>query len=146
MEGTGYSRKTLVLLIDDEEHFCYFVKVNLERTGRFVVLIARDGLHGIRLAQVNGPDLILLDINMPGIDGPATAERILEAENLRDIPLVFLSALVTKREVAARSGIIAGRQFIAKPVTSDRLIAAIDCVLSHTKNAECGETPLANGA
>ena len=86
MKGSGYSRKKIVLLIDDEEHFCYFVKANLEQTGRFVVLVATDGLHGIRLAQVNRPDIILLDINMPGLDGQATAERILETENIQDIP------------------------------------------------------------
>ena len=146
MESSGYSRKNVVLLIDDEEHFCYFVKANLEQTGRFVVLVAQDGLRGIRLAQVNKPDLILLDINMPLMDGPATAERILETENLRDIPLVFLSALVTKREVAARGGRIAGRQFIAKPVTADQLIGAINYVLSRRKNGVCGETPRSNGA
>jgi CheY-like chemotaxis protein len=135
-------RKTMVLLIDDEEHFCYFVKANLEQTGRFVVLVAKDGVRGIRLAQVNRPDLILLDINMPGMDGQATAERILETENLRDIPLVFLSALVTKREVAARGGIIAGRQFIAKPVKSDKLIGAINRLLAHKKDdAESRRSP-----
>jgi CheY-like chemotaxis protein len=131
MEGSGYSRKTMVLLIDDEEHFCYFVKANLERTGRFVVLIAKNGLHGIRSAQVNRPDIIFLDLNMPGLDGQATAERILEAENLHNIPLVFLSALVTKGEVSARGGMIAGRAFMAKPVTCDELIAEIDSLLSH---------------
>jgi DNA-binding response OmpR family regulator len=146
MEGNGYSRKRMVLLIDDEEHFCYFVKANLERTGQFVVLIATDGLHGIRLAQINRPDIILLDINMPGLDGQATAERILETENIHNIPLIFISALVTKNEVSARGGMIAGRTFMAKPVTCHELIAAIDSLLSHRKDDEFDGTPLPDGA
>jgi DNA-binding response OmpR family regulator len=145
MESSGYSRKKAVLLIDDEEHFRYFVKANLEQTGRFVVLAAKNGLDGIRLAKVNRPDLILLDINMPGLDGQATAERILETENIKDIPLVFLSALVTREEVRSRGCTIGGRQFIAKPVKCDELIAAIDCVLSESKDDACSEALCSNG-
>jgi CheY-like chemotaxis protein len=125
--------KKRVLLIDDEEHFCYFVKAHLEQTGRFEVLIAGNGLDGIRLAKLNTPDLILLDINMPVMDGPATAERILDDEQICDIPLLFLSALITKDEIEARGGSIAGREFIAKPVNCDELIAAIESRLSPNR-------------
>ncbi len=141
MKHSECSRKRLVLLIDDEEHFRYFVKANLEETGRFVVLLAASGLDGIRLAKVNRPDIILLDINMPGLDGGATAELILETENIQDIPLVFLSALVTRNEIKSRGCRIGGREFIAKPVRCEELIAAIECLLAGKKDDERGGEP-----
>ena len=134
MEAKGPCLKKRVLLIDDEEHFCYFLKVKLEQTGRFEVLIAGNGLDGIRLAKVNTPDLILLDVNMPVMDGPATAEQILDDEQIRDIPLLFLSGLVTKNEIEVRGGSIAGREFIVKPVRGDELIAAIESRLSRNRD------------
>jgi CheY-like chemotaxis protein len=134
MEAKGPYLKKRVLLIDDEKHFCYFVKAKLEQTGRFEVLIAGNGLHGIRLAKAYNPDLILLDVNMPVMDGPATAERILDDEQTCDIPLLFLSGLVTKDEIEAHGGSIAGREFIVKPARGDELIDAIESRLSRNRD------------
>ena len=65
---TPVSKKT-ILIVDDEEDFCHFVKLNLEQTGNFDVLTAFNGADGISMAQRYQPDLILLDIIMPNMTG-----------------------------------------------------------------------------
>lgn len=66
MEEASKSQKKKILLIDDEEDFCFFVKLNLEKTGKFEVLTTTSGSKGIILASKEQPDLILLDINYAG--------------------------------------------------------------------------------
>jgi len=63
--------KKKILLVDDEEDFCFFVKLNLERTGKYQVFTATNGMEGIRLAKQLKPDLIFLDIVMPKMGGRA---------------------------------------------------------------------------
>lgn len=121
--------KRKLLIIDDEEDFCYFVKLNLERTGKFQVSVASQARAGISLAKVNQPDLILLDILMPDMDGSQVAEDLLLEPTTKKIPIVFLTALAQKKEVESAEGVIGGRTFIAKPVTPQELIARIETVL-----------------
>ncbi|MFH0827526.1 MAG: response regulator, partial [Candidatus Omnitrophota bacterium] len=68
------NNKKKILLIDDEEDFCFFVKKNLENTGEFEVITAPEGKIGIDLAREEKPDAILLDIVMPKMDGTDVAE------------------------------------------------------------------------
>lgn len=118
-----------ILIIDDEEDFCHFVKLNLEKTGKFKVLVATKAVEGIHLAKSNQPDLILLDILMPEMDGIQVAEYLLEDQSTKKIPIAFLTALAKKKEVKDSFGIIGGRVFIAKPVTPEELIARIEPLL-----------------
>jgi CheY-like chemotaxis protein len=118
-----------ILIIDDEDDFCYFVKLNLEQTGKFEVLVATNGPSGINLARTQQPDLILLDLLMPGMHGSEVAEALLNDSTTRHIPVVFLTALAQKREVEKSKGTIGGRQFIAKPVTPEELIFKIESIL-----------------
>ena len=122
-------KKQKILIIDDEEDLCHFVKLNLERTGRFNVLVATRAQAGIDLAKINQPDLILLDIRMPDMDGSQVAENLLLEPTTAKIPIVFLTALAQKKEVASAEGVIGGRTFIAKPVSPQELIARIEIVL-----------------
>jgi DNA-binding response OmpR family regulator len=122
-------KKQKILIIDDEEDFCHFVKLNLERSGRFDVLVATRAQAGIDLAKINQPDLILLDILMPDMDGSQVAENLLLEPTTAKIPIVFLTALAQKKEVASAEGVIGGRTFIAKPVSPQELIARIEIVL-----------------
>lgn len=118
-----------ILIIDDEDDFCYFVKLNLEQTGKFEVLVATNGAVGINLAKTQQPDLILLDILMPGMNGSEVAEILLNDTATRHIPVVFLTALAKKGEVEKSKGRIGGREFIAKPVTTEELIFKIESIL-----------------
>jgi CheY-like chemotaxis protein len=122
-------RKKKILLIDDEEDFCFFVKLNLEKTGNFEVMTTTSGSKGIIMASKEQPDLILLDIIMPEISGGQVAEQLLESPRTRDIPVLFITAIASRREVQSQEGIIGGRQFIAKPVTPEEITLKINRVL-----------------
>lgn len=118
--------KKRILIIDDEKDFCRMVKLNLERTKNYEVLFATDGRSGIEIARNKRPDLILLDIRMPKMSGGEIAEELLDDPSTDKIPIIFLTALVKKDEVARQSGYISGRPFIAKPVTAQDLIKRIE--------------------
>jgi len=122
--------KIKVLLIDDEKEFNHFVKLNLENTGEFEVLATEDPLAGIDLARKYHPDLILLDIYMPQLDGTAVAENLLADDLTSNIPIVFLTALV-KQDELRKGSTIAGRHYIAKPVTTGDLICQVKAILKR---------------
>jgi len=118
--------KKRILIIDDEKDFCRVVKLNLERTKHYEVLFATDGRSGMEIARKQSPDLILLDIRMPKMSGGEIAEELLDDPSTGNIPIIFLTALVKKDEVAKQSGYISGHPFIAKPVTAQDLIKRIE--------------------
>ncbi len=91
---------TRVLIVDDEPAIRLLGRVNLEADG-IEVLEAGDGRTALELAAAELPDLILLDVVMPGLDGLEVAERLHEDERTRDIPVVFMSGL---DELAAQHG------------------------------------------
>lgn len=117
-------------MIDDEESFCTFVGCALGKTGRYTVTFATKPLWGITVARTLRPDLILLDVTMPHMDGPQVAERLLEGAKTKSIPIVFVTGLVTNKETKHREMTVAGRTFIAKPVTGDELRQAVGRILN----------------
>jgi CheY-like chemotaxis protein len=120
-----------IALIDDEADFCFFAQRVLEKTGRFRVSVAHDGGAGLRMLRAEKPDLILLDVMMPHMSGPNVADAVAADAQLKDIPLVFMTALVTDYEIGSRMmKEIAGRDYIAKPVAAEILIAHIDRILT----------------
>ncbi|MFH0913399.1 MAG: response regulator [Candidatus Omnitrophota bacterium] len=118
-----------ILIIDDEEDLCHFVKLNLEKTRKFEVITSTKAAEGIELARNEQPDLILLDILMPDMEGSEVAESLLAEPSTKEIPVVFLTALVSKDQVTEKSGKIGKRDFIAKPVTPQELISRIEAIL-----------------
>ena len=80
-----------VLVIDDEQDIRVLIKYNLEKEG-FIVTVAENGSEGISLAKQNIPDLILLDVMMPGMDGIETCERLKEIPELNATMICFLTA------------------------------------------------------
>jgi len=123
------SKKT-ILIVDDEEDFCHFVKLNLEQTGNFDVLTATNGADGISLAQRHQPDLILLDIIMPNMTGTQVAETLRNDKATKDIPIIFVTAIVKRGEVGAAEFQFGGNYFIFKPVKLDELIKEIGTKLN----------------
>jgi CheY-like chemotaxis protein len=121
--------KARILVIDDEEDICHFTKAVLERTGRFDVLSTTDAAQGVSLAKSEQPDLIVLDINMPFMDGGEVAQTLREFNATKDIPIIFLTALLKKEEAADQTGRIGAHTFLAKPVAPPELIATIDAAL-----------------
>ena len=123
-------RKKKILLIDDEEDFCFFVRKNLECTGEFEVITANRGEEGINLAREKKPDLILLDIVMPKMMGEDVAAALTNGPETKNIPLVFLTAQVTKEEIGIDSiKEIGGHLFTAKPLATEKLVSSIKTIL-----------------
>ena len=125
-KSTSPSIKKTILIIDDEEDFCFFVKLNLEKTGKYDVLTATSGSDGLKLAIKHQPDLILLDIIMPVMPGTKVAEELLNHKATKDIPIIFVTAIVKRGELGPRDDKIGGRYFIFKPVKLDELLVEIE--------------------
>ena len=83
-----------VLIIDDENDIREIASLALETGGDFDVTTADSGLAGLMLANTRRPDIILLDVMMPELDGPSTFRRLQESEDTRSIPVIFLTAKV----------------------------------------------------
>jgi len=118
--------KKKILIVDDEEDFGKMVKLNLERTGEYEVKCETRGGNAVASAQEFSPDLIFLDVIMPDVDGGEVMGRIKDNPAVNNIPVVFLTAIVTDKEAAQLEGIVAGRPFLAKPITTAKLIACIN--------------------
>ncbi len=122
--------KRKILLIDDEESFGFMIKLNLEQTGMYDVRVETQGKHALKTVRQFMPDIIFLDLVMPDVDGTDVACQIKTDEKLKDIPLVFLTAAVTKEETTRHDGVIGGRPFLAKPVKVKDVIECIEKALS----------------
>ena len=130
------SERSKIVVIDDEEDFCEFVKWSLEDTGIFEVLVSTDGPSGLALARNEQPELILLDIKMPQMNGAEAADRLLHDDQTRDIPIAFITGLLQKEEVDKRRGYIHGFPFITKPVTKDELVQQVDALFRIIRTEE----------
>jgi len=123
-------KKKRILLIDDEKDYCYFMSRNLEDTGEFSVAMAHEGREGIKIAKSEKPDLILLDIILPGISGTDVANILLNDTKTKRIPIIFLTAIVTQKELGvAAVKEIGGNNFIAKTAQTKDVVAAIKILL-----------------
>jgi len=124
------SEKKKILLIDDEEDFCFFVKKNLEATGEFSVLYATDPRKGIKIARKKTFDLILLDIKMPKRDGFQVLEILKKNYKTLSMPVVMLTA-VEGDDAKIKSSGLYGDDYIVKPISYEKLREKIDTVLAR---------------
>jgi CheY-like chemotaxis protein len=122
--------KKRVLIIDDEEDICNFTKSILERTGIYEALTAVKAQKGIDLAKENLPDMIILDVNMPDIDGGEVARVLRDYKLTSNIPILFLTGLMRKTEAEEASGRIGKNFYMAKPVIPAELIKKIESILA----------------
>jgi two-component system, OmpR family, alkaline phosphatase synthesis response regulator PhoP len=125
---------TKVLIIDDEAPIRLLCRVNLEAEGMEVVE-APDGPTGLVVVESERPDAILLDVMMPGLDGWSVAERLLEKEDTREIPIVFLTARADLRD-RARGMDLGGLDYITKPFNPVDLASLIEEVVSAVARGE----------
>lgn len=120
-----------ILVVDDDPAFTRMIKLNLEQTGRYEVRTENMGRRAIEAAREFRPDLILLDVMMPGMLGSEIAVQLQADPELRAIKFVFLTALVTKGEEQRSAGQIGGHAFIAKPISADDLCRLVGEHLSQ---------------
>jgi CheY-like chemotaxis protein len=111
--------------VDDESGFTKLLKLTLEKTGEFIVHEENEADRAHAAARQFRPDVILLDIVMPRLDGGDVAAKIRGDIELKHIPIIFLTAIVSNKE-ASSSDLVGGFPFLAKPISLDRLIECID--------------------
>ena len=123
-----------VLVIDDEAPIRLLCRVNLEAEG-MSVSEAGDGPGGLELARSEQPEVILLDVMMPGLDGWRVAERLLEDPATRDIPIVFLTARADIRD-RARGIDLGGLDYVTKPFNPVELASLVRSVVGAVERGE----------
>ena len=126
------TQRPKVLMIDDNKEICRLMKEYLEKSGRYEVTVFTDARMGVRYAQIERPDVILMDLMMPDMDGTEAAEYLLDDEATRNIPIIFITAAIKKAEVDDRLGRIHGHPILAKPVTPIEVMNEIEKVLTFT--------------
>jgi DNA-binding response OmpR family regulator len=131
MDHDGVTR---VLVIDDEAPIRLLCRVNLEAEG-MQVLEAGDGPAGLEEARSESPDVILLDVMMPGLDGWAVAERLVEDSSTKDIPIVFLTARAELRD-RARGLELGGVDYVTKPFNPVELASLVRKLLERVRAGE----------
>lgn len=122
--------KKRILVVDDKEAALDLAEVKLNELG-YDVIKATNGRDCLRIAETEKPDLILLDIMMPGLDGGDTTQLLLDNPETKDIPIIFLTSLITPEEELKCSGEIKGRLYVAKPLDNQRLSEAIKKALKE---------------
>ncbi len=118
-----------ILVVDDERDLCRILSNVLTSEGGYQVLTAHDGETGMMAAIRERPDLILLDIIMPGMSGGEMAEELQDNPVTASIPIIFMSALITENEVRNIGHHTGGRMIFAKPLVMGELFKHIKTVL-----------------
>jgi len=124
-------RKNKILIVDDEATITRLLKLNLEATGDYEVRAENEGLKTLAAAREFKPDLILLDVMMPDMDGGDVAAQLQSDRLLKNIPIIFLTAAVKKEELIASGGVIGGFPYIAKPVDMKGVLEQIELQLAR---------------
>jgi len=130
MDGSG--NVTKVLYIEDNDDNVFMLKMRLELLDDFEVLTAEDGEKGCVMAVSERPDIILMDLEMPVMNGWEAARRLKGNPQTRDIPIIGLSAhaLSGEREKALAAGC---NEYDTKPIEFDRLVSTVRRILASRK-------------
>jgi two-component system, cell cycle response regulator DivK len=123
---------TRVLYVEDNDDNIYMLKMRLELLGDFEVLTAENGEKGCEMAAAERPDIILMDLEMPIVDGWEATRRLRQNPQTCHIPIIALSAhaLAGERDKAIAAGC---DEFDTKPIEFDRLIATVQRIVARRK-------------
>lgn len=116
--------KRSILVVDDDVDSSQMVKMLLEKTGLYDVQVCNCGSEAFEIIKTKRPELALLDIMMPDADGTDIAEQVREDKSLAAIRIVFMTSLVSPKEVRENS-VIGGHPFIAKPISAEMLLKRV---------------------
>jgi DNA-binding response OmpR family regulator len=119
-----------LMIIDDEKDFCKFVKMNLEYNNLYEVIIENDGKRGIKSAIRNQPDIILLDLIMPGLSGYDVLKVLKTRIETMSIPVVMLTAIATPGS-KEKSSALYDEDYIVKPILMSELKSRLDEVIAR---------------
>ncbi len=120
-------RLNRILLVDDEPDIRMVAGLSLRKIGGYEVLDAESGPEGLCIAESNSPDLIILDVMMPEMDGLTTLRKLRENPNTCNIPIIFMTARVQKTEIELymKSGAIGVIEKPFDPMSISARVAAI---------------------
>jgi CheY-like chemotaxis protein len=138
------ARQRRILVIDDEASFTRLLKINLETTGGYAVHVENNPRRALSAALAFHPDLVLLDVMMHGLDGGDVVTRFNGHDELKLVPVIFLTATVRHEEVRGRAGNFGGQRFIAKPVDLPGLLECLEGFFND-RASPAGESPLGQG-
>jgi len=117
-------QKRSILVVDDDVDTSQMVKMMLEKTGLYAVSICNRGSEALKVIQTMRPELVLLDIMMPDADGTDIADQIQKDKSLALTRIVFMTSLVSQKEVNKNS-VIGGHSFISKPISGEVLLERV---------------------
>jgi two-component system chemotaxis response regulator CheY len=131
-------RDFLLMVVDDTPDSLVVISLHLQQAG-FRVITASNGEEALKVAEISSPDLILMDISMPGLDGLGATRRLREHPTLRNVPVVALTAFSTEgfRRAAYDAGIDG---YLTKPADFDRLGELIRRLLPIRRTASDADT------
>ena len=118
------------MVVDDDAMITRFLKLVLEKTGKYQVLTENYGANALLAASEFLPDLIILDLSMPDVDGGVVASQLKANDDLNDIPVVFLPGSVSEEEADAQIT-IGDNSVLAKPINMEKLVECIEKNLSN---------------
>lgn len=123
--------KKRILIIDDDVPLTLSMKINLEDIGDYEVRVENSSLKAVAAAREFRPDLILLDIVMPDLDGGDVSAQMKSDPMLADVPILMVTALVSNSEIGSDDVVSSGDQLmVAKPIKFDKLVHAIESRLA----------------
>lgn len=125
------NRKKRILLIDDEPFLTSILRMNLEATDEYEVREENNSLNALEVIKDFIPDLVILDVMMPDLDGADILFRLKNDQRLKHIVVVFHTATVSRTELTSHGGIISGYPFLPKPANADQIIAFIEANLPN---------------
>jgi CheY-like chemotaxis protein len=125
------NRKKRILLIDDEPFLTSILRMNLEATDEYEVREENNSLNALEVIKDFIPDLVILDVMMPDLDGADILFRLKNDQRLKHIVVVFHTATVSRTELTSHGGIISGYPFLPKPASADQIIAFIEANLPN---------------
>jgi DNA-binding response OmpR family regulator len=133
-----------ILVIEDDPDIALSVKYNLERDGDFEVTVVHDGVEGIRETTSRPPDLILLDLNLPGLDGLEVCRRIRGDAATAAIPIIMLTARVEESDTI-RGLELGADDYVTKPFSVKELVARVRAVIRRSERPQQDADVLTSG-
>ncbi len=122
------TKRNTILLIDDDHAVTDYLQLKLSKN--YDVLVTNEPTAVLEIARKEQPDLILCDIDMPGLDGGDVCRALASDEQTQDIPFIYLTSIVSQEEVQALRGQIGGRPGVSKHAPINEILARIDAVLN----------------
>ena len=123
--------KKRVLVVDDDANLSRLSAAILEGSGRYEAMIVNDSTRAIAAATQFKPDAMLLDVDMPGLSGGDVARYAAQNSCLQNVPVLFLTGLLTHDDTVDGAMESGGQRFLAKPVDPEELLSCMNSLLPH---------------